>query len=54
MGEVADYMIEGEMCQLCGQFFTEKHGYPVICKDCWVGLTEEEKKNYEQAIYDTL
>lgn len=41
MGEIADDIIDGICCALCGCYFTEddetlyEHGYPVVCKDCW-------------------
>lgn len=43
MGEIADDMIEGRACALCGQYFVYKndqdtmyeHGHPVICNDCF-------------------
>jgi hypothetical protein len=47
MGEIADDMIEGRSCSLCGQYFMDKkgnifeHGYPVVCDECW----EEEDKD---------
>ena len=47
MGEIADSMINGECCQLCGQYFVKEHGYPVVCKDDWKDLTKAEKKQYQ-------
>ena len=47
MGEIADDIINGACCALCGQYFvksyldeegneiTHEHGYPVACKDCY-------------------
>jgi len=35
MGEIADSMVDGEMCSWCGIMFTEEHGYPVACDSCW-------------------
>jgi hypothetical protein len=42
MGEIADDIIDGSCCALCGQYFTNDggktlydHGYPVACKECW-------------------
>ena len=49
MGEIADSMINGECCSLCGQYFADpdskpeqiyEHGYPVVCKECWSDLTK--------------
>jgi len=52
MGEVAEDMIDGSCCSLCGQYFQDSddkdmiytHGYPVVCKDCW-----EPDCGYEKA-----
>lgn len=47
MGEIADDIINGECCALCGQYFVDpkldgngfkqvyEHGYPVACFSCW-------------------
>jgi len=47
MGEIADDMLDGSCCSLCGQYFEDlktsneeqsmiyTHGYPVYCKDCY-------------------
>lgn len=34
MGEIADMMLEGMMCQWCGEFLDEDDGYPVVCAGC--------------------
>lgn len=37
MGEIADMMIDGTMCQCCGVFLHDGHdgpGYPGYCPDC--------------------
>lgn len=54
MGEIADDMINGRCCTLCGQYFIEddqiyEHGYPVVCADCW-----EPDDDYERAIVGTM
>lgn len=62
MGELTDDMIEGRSCSLCGQYFCDpkdqetiyEHGHPVVCKDCWAGLTKEERKMYEKAEVPTF
>jgi len=46
---MADAMINGEDCSLCGQHFVEEHGYPVACKECW-----EEGCGYQKAEHETL
>ena len=36
MGEIADYMLDGDDCQVCGMHFMddESPGYPRTCDDC--------------------
>jgi hypothetical protein len=43
MGEIADDMIDGFCCSECGMYFTQSHGYPVLCKDCWVPNSHLQK-----------
>lgn len=52
MGEIAEAMLTGELCCQCGQALDEKvveldMGIPVICDDCYSGLSKKEKKDYE-------
>ena len=43
MGQIAEDMIDGTTCSLCGQYFVDPdddsklftHGYPVLCKQCF-------------------
>ena len=50
MREIAEDMLDGTMCSVCGQYFRHPkqdplkngdtiqvytHGYPVACRDCW-------------------
>lgn len=34
MGEYADMIIDGEVCQLCGVFLGDAPGHPRYCPDC--------------------
>lgn len=34
MGEIADSMINGESCQLCGVYIGDEVGYPRYCNSC--------------------
>ena len=34
MGEIADDMLDGTCCQICGMFMDEAAGYPVTCAGC--------------------
>jgi hypothetical protein len=36
VGDCAEAMETGEACCWCGAFFVKPHGYPVLCRDCWV------------------
>ena len=40
MGEMADYMINGDDCQSCGEYIGEGYGCPRFCDAC----EEEEDK----------
>lgn len=49
MGEMADMVIDGGMCEWCGTCFREDHGYPVLCNSCWHNATPEERKEHQKA-----
>ena len=34
MGEIAEMMLDGTMCQVCGEFMGDSAGYPVTCAGC--------------------
>ena len=51
---IAQDMIDGFCCQLCGVYFEEEHGYPVLCEDCYKSLTDKEKEDYQLATYPEL
>ena len=34
MGEIADDIISGACCELCGEYFKKEQGYPCKCKGC--------------------
>ena len=42
MGEIAQDIVEGQMCQ-CGTYFEKVHGYPVLCGTCYDDLTPKER-----------
>lgn len=54
MGELADMMISGESCELCGMIFKEEQGHPAVCKDCWSDLSKEDRKHHVRANSDTI
>jgi hypothetical protein len=62
MGEIAEDMIDGTCCSLCGCYFenpkdknsTYTHGIPVICWECWDDLTKGQRKMYIKAEVKTF
>lgn len=34
MGEIAEMMLDGTLCEQCGTFIGEPVGYPRLCEDC--------------------
>ena len=42
MGELADDAISGHCCSWCGIYFDGEHGYPVVCRECFQGATDDE------------
>ena len=53
MGDIADMMIEGAMCQQCGEIIGDGigDGYPVICEDCTADEPLDFNKSEEQSYY---
>ena len=60
MGQIADDIVDGTTCSLCGQLFVDDnddlytHGYPVVCWDDWRDLSKTERKQYQRAEVKTL
>lgn len=52
MGEIADDMVNGECCSLCGIYFVEGHGYPVLCHTCFEEAGEDEQ--IQEAVHKEL
>lgn len=51
---VADDIIDGWCCQLCGVYFSEEHGYPVVCDSCYNSLSDKDKESFQLAIHEEL
>lgn len=34
MGEIAEMMLDGAMCQVCGEFLDDSLGFPTTCGGC--------------------
>lgn len=49
VGEIADMIVDGGMCEWCGTVFTQDYGYPVVCSDCWNNATPEERNGRQKA-----
>ena len=61
MGQIAEDMLDGSSCQLCGQYFKHTktgniyvHEHPVVCWDCWDDLTKKEIKDYRKTEVGTI
>ena len=62
MGQIADDMIEGRACELCGQYFEDpdepdaiyEHGHPVVCEDCWNELSPRDRHDFQKASVNTF
>ena len=60
MGDIADDIIEGRTCSLCGAFFVDAagdiytHQYPAVCWECWGDLSKGERKHSQRAEVETL
>lgn len=42
MGQLADDMINGLSCSECGIYFEQQHGHPVLCKDCFEDIQQDD------------
>ena len=43
MGDIADMILEGCMCQGCGEFLGEGEGFPAYCPSCQSDENKAEK-----------
>lgn len=44
MGDIVDMMLDGTLCQECGDFIGEGDGYPVSCSACRKPKKKKKKK----------
>lgn len=51
MGEIADMMLNGDMCQWCGEFINggDGPGYPGLCPACAEDARAEKKTKKKAA-----
>jgi hypothetical protein len=47
MGEIADMMLDGTLCQVCGAYIGDAEGYPRTCIGCRED-EEDEQDDTEQ------
>lgn len=46
MGEIADMILEGELCQYCGVYLDDSRGeFPQSCKDCEKEADRDDKES---------
>lgn len=48
MGDAADDILDGECCEVCGQFLANPSGFPQTCVECGgdaelLGLTDDDE-----------
>ena len=50
MGEIAEMMINGDLCQACGDYLGDGDGYPMTCDYCHREMMklELEKENEQK------
>ena len=44
MGEIADMMLDGTLCEQCGEFIDDDGGFPRLCASC---EAENAKKKHD-------
>ena len=42
MGEYAEMILDGSVCEICGEYMGDGDGYPQRCDDCHVEITKLE------------
>lgn len=51
MGEIADMMLDGTLCQGCGVYIGECGGYPVSCDGC-ADENDSEQQQRKRGVRD--
>jgi hypothetical protein len=44
MGEISDMMLDGTLCEVCGEFIDEDGGFPRLCASCSREADKSENK----------
>lgn len=47
MGEIADAMLNGDLCEVCGIYIGEGDGYPRLCDGCQGDKNKREEEEDE-------
>lgn len=50
MGEYADYMLNGDDCEGCGQYLGDGDGFPRLCGSCQRRNDERPTKKKKQRV----
>lgn len=51
MGEIADMMLEGILCQCCGTYLGEGDGFPLHCAGCKPDTPKKPKRSGKEKIH---
>jgi hypothetical protein len=54
MGDVADMMVNGDICSWCSSPNSDPGGYPVICQDCFDEWSVQNPGKGEKELTRTL
>lgn len=59
MGQIAEDIADGSMCDCCGCYFKHPdgiytHDYPATCWDCWEDMTDKERKEHTKSDVETF
>lgn len=49
MGDIADMMLDGTLCEGCGEYLGDDGGFPMRCRSCASDLEEAERHMQERA-----
>lgn len=48
MGEIAEMMLDGTLCQTCGVYVGSDSGVPTYCEDCTPKKKRKKKKQKKE------
>lgn len=46
MGQVAEAMVNGDLCEQCGVWLGAGDGFPRVCRNCWSGAETHQRMKY--------